>query len=174
MSDMATLDALKTMVRSQTAALLAALDALADDAPVTPVPTPIPVRSAWDNQLTVRGVRYTPGSVYTLAASHYLEDNAQGMHHILIDVQDAQGRRIVGAPVRFFWADGEDRRITEAKPGEMWALAWPLYAAGNGYGFALDDGTCITGMGLGTIAHPELGAHVAYAFVFRPAPDTRG
>ena len=46
----------------------------------------------------------------------------------------------MGVPVAFAWPDGTDTRTTEAKPGEQYALAWPLFAAGNGYRFTVDGG----------------------------------
>lgn len=174
MTDIATIDALKTMVRSQTAALLLALDALQDG--VTPVPVPVPVQpfpspdSPLDAQLALRGVRYTPDASgrWTLLRGEYLgKDEAQGKHAIEIEALDENNQRLVGVLVDFVWADGHDLKATEAKAGERWALSWPLFAAGNGYGFVLDGGPRVEGMGLGSIEAPLMGIHVAYQFTFR-------
>lgn len=174
MANLATIDALKTMVRTHTALLLQALDALNDGTvgvPVQPLPEPAPIAPPmqWDAKLTERGVRYipAPGSPWRLVRGTYHEgDAAQGRHHILIETFDPQVGRVVGVPVAFAWPDGTDTRTTEAKPGEQYALAWPLFAAGNGYRFTVDGGPRVVGMGLGTIAHPERGDHVSYEFVF--------
>lgn len=174
MADKATIDALKTMVRTQAATLLQALDALNDGTagrPEQPTPMPAPTEPPmqWDPKLTARGVRYVPaaGSPWRLLRGTYNEgEAAQGRHHILIETFDARVGRVEGVLVNFVWPDGHDIKATEAKPGEAFALAWPLYAAGNGYGFVVDGGPCVEGMGLGTIAHPERGDHVSYEFVF--------
>jgi hypothetical protein len=174
MADMATIDALKTMVRTHAAVMLQALDALHDGTvgrPVQPETPPAPAQPPvqWDAKLSERGVRYisAPNSVWRLLRGTYREgDAAQGRHHIQIETFDPRVGRVVGVPVRFAWPDGSDTRTTEAKPGEAYALSWPLFAAGHGYSFALDDGPRIVGMGLGTIEHPERGDHVSYEFVF--------
>lgn len=174
MADMATIDALKTMVRTHAAVMLQALDALNNGTvgrPVqpNPVPTPTEPPMQWDAKLTERGVRYipAPNSPWRLLRGTFREgDAAQGRHHIQIEVFDPQVGRAVGVPVEFAWPDGSDTRTTEAKPGEAYALAWPLFAAGNGYSFTVDGGPRVVGMGLGTIAHPERGDHVSYEFVF--------
>lgn len=160
-----TLDDLRTLVRTHTALLLQAFDALEAGAP-QPEPQP---PAQWDDALTRRGVTYQPGPGWVLVRAEYREgDAAHGLHHVLIDTLGAQGVREVGVAVRFAWPDGQDTRRTEAKPGEEAALAWPLYAAGNGYSFVVGDGgPRVAGLGLGTIAHPDLGEHVAYYFQFR-------
>lgn len=168
---MATIDALKTMVRSQTATLLRALDALG-----TVPPAPVPVQpfpspdSPWDAALTQRGVRYAPDAsgAWTLLRAAYLEgEAAQGKHAIEIEALDANNQRIVGVLVDFIWPDGHDLKATEAKPGERWALSWPLFASGGGYSFVLAGGPRVDGMGLGSIAEPHLGVHVVYQFTFK-------
>jgi hypothetical protein len=143
-----------------------------------PEPEPVPqlgtpdvgVGAYWDERLTQRGMRFLPAphSRWRLVSARYLEGaEAQGRHHVLIDVLDAGGRRLVGVAVLCYWADGQDTMRTEAKPGEPEALAFPLYAAGNGYGVQVEDGPRIEGMGLGTIAEPHVGHHVAYRLVFQ-------
>jgi len=173
MTDMATIDALKTMVRTHAAVMLQALDALTREGPVPlqPQPDPAPTQPPmqWDAKLTERGVRYipAPGSPWRLARGTYREGEvAQGRHHILIETFDLRVGRVVGVPVVFAWSDGSDTRLTEVKPGEAFALTWPLFAAGTGYSFTLDGGPRVEGMGLGTIEHPERGDHVSYEFVF--------
>lgn len=158
------LDELKTMVRTHTALLLQALDAL--ESAVT-APTQPPLQ--WDERLTQRGVRYMPAahSPWRLLRGTYREGaEAQGRHHILIETFDAQVGRVVDVPIVFAWAEGTDTRVTEPKPGEAYALSWPLFAAGGGYAFTVDGGPRVEGMGLGTIEHPERGDHVSYEFVF--------
>lgn len=80
-----------------------------------------------------------------------------GNHHVFVDVWDEAGNRIVGVPVVFYWREGdathEDRKSTEAKPGEFYAVDWPMYAGGNAYGVRLGGGLAsddIFGFGMGS------------------------
>ncbi len=182
MADMATIDALKTMVRTHAAVMLQALDALNVGDPGTPLPEPVPVQpfpspeSPWDPRLTQRGVRFTadPSGKWELLRAEYLDkEAAAGQHAIEIEALDANYQRIVGVLVDFIWPDGHDLKATEAKPGERWALSWPLFASGNGYSFVLDGGPRVEGMGLGSIEEPHLGIHVAYAFTFKRSGAAR-
>lgn len=78
-----------------------------------------------------------------------------GNHHLYVDVWDEHGNRIVDVPVLFYWFDTErhtDRKETEPKPGDTFAVDLPMYAGGNAYGATVDDGLpsdAIFGMGLG-------------------------
>lgn len=133
-----------------------------------PIPQGKPL-TEWDARLIQRGVRIvqTGGSLLRLIRARYLdEQESAGRHHILVDVLDRQGRRVVDFPVRQYWADGSNTTRTEAKPGEPWAAALPLHAAGHAYGLEVADWR-IEGMGLGTIEQPHLGLHVSYEFFFQ-------
>lgn len=75
---------------------------------------------------------------------------------LFVDVWDEKGHRVVGVPVLFYWRDTkqrEDRKLTEPKPGDPFAVDLPMYAAGNAYGVRVDDGLPsddIFGFGLGS------------------------
>lgn len=148
---------------------LAAL--LAGTPPVVEPPDPEPagvLPKAWAVALTRRGVTCAHDGAhrYDLSATYYEGDAAQGRHHILVDVLDDQGHRKVGATVRVAWPGGDWQGVAEAKPGEPWALAFPMYASGFAYSLSF-GGWTVSGMGLGTIAEPHMGHHVSYGFVFR-------
>jgi hypothetical protein len=63
-----------------------------------------------------------------------------GRHSIFIEVLDEQGKRLVGIPVTCYWDGGKETRKTEAKPGDGYAIDFPMYAAGAAYGVYIDDG----------------------------------
>jgi hypothetical protein len=156
-------------------------------APAIPSPG-LPARS-WDERLTRRGVTLNenppkPGDRYwrLVRAEFRDEGQAQGKHHIYVDVLDEQGARLTGVGVRVAWAGGATIVATEAKPGEDAAANVPLYAAGHGYLCHVADGQSdvVSGMGLGSIEQPDYRIHVAYRLVFQrvvvpaaqPAPAT--
>ncbi len=71
---------------------------------------------------------------------------------IFVDLWDEQGLRVVGVPVLFYWDDGDERKLTELKPGEGFAVDLPMFAGGHSYGVRVDDGTPsddLFGFGLG-------------------------
>jgi len=128
----------------------------------------------WDSRLDARGAElatYTPmpgATWYKLVHAEWLdEQQAQGRHHILVDVLDEQGRRLTGVPVRCT-NGGEVVRVTEAKPGESAATNFPMFASGWGYrvevAYASDR---VSRLGLGTIADPHAGVHTGYYFVWQ-------
>lgn len=128
--------------------------------------------TAWDTQLTARGVKLTPAIVkpgqtyWQLVEGKYLGEQG-GKHHILVDVVDENNRRISGHNVRF-WNGGSVRKMTESKLGEMYAVDFPMFAAGWSYGVAVDGlSDSVFGMGLGTVEQPTMGLHVSYHFVFQ-------
>jgi hypothetical protein len=135
--------------------------------PVQPPDGPIPAL-AWDTRLTARGVAVVrAGTAHRLIEARYMEgDAAQGRHHLLVDVRDRNGVRKVGTQIACAWPDGSAAVSIEAKPGEPYGAAFPLFAAGNGYALVF-AGWRIAGMGLGTIAEPYMGHHVSYGFVFQ-------
>lgn len=109
------------------------------------------------------GVR--PGVAYWKLLSADGPEPWGGRHSIFIDVWDEQGRRMVGVPVTFWWADGSQTKTTEAKSGEPWAVDFPMFAAGASYGIRIDnelDSDQLFGMGL-LAGQP----HVVYKLIFQ-------
>lgn len=151
------------------AARLQALDSTPTPPPApTPTPTPTPV-AVVDARLSARGVRISAPatSSFVLVSARFLDvAEAQGRHHILLDVLDETGRREVGVQALVVWAGGATALRTEAKPGDIAAANFPMYASGAAYTLHFVDWR-ITGMGLGTPEQPNVGHHVCYLFVFR-------
>jgi hypothetical protein len=130
----------------------------------------------WEQRLTQRGVRLEEFAaqagqvIWRLAKGEYLdEQQSQGRHHVFVDTLNEQGQRMTGIPVEFSWAGGKDVKPTEAKPGEPYAVDFPMFASGNGYHVRVSDGQSdqVMGMGLGSIAQPHMGIHVSYRLVFQ-------
>lgn len=141
----------------------------------------------WDKQLDARGVKLTPAVVrqgqshFKLTQGWYLGEWG-GRHGVFVDVLDEKGNRMVGLPVRFWWKDGFQVKLTEAKPGDSWSIDFPMHEPGWSYGIAVDGiSDSVFGMGLGTIENPQHKDHVSYKFIFQrtnadavaPEPDER-
>lgn len=89
-----------------------------------------------------------------------------GRTSIFVDVQGEAGQRLVGVRVRLF-NGGNSFKATEPKPGDDFAVDFPMYAAGNAYGVSVADGSPsdeVRGMGL--IAFKP---HVVYKLVYKRA-----
>ncbi len=152
----------------------------------TPTPTATPTPSStspnlpprrWDPRLDQRGTVLQPAQVqpgqgyWRLVEAAWLdEEESEGRHHILVDILDSQGRRMVGVPVRFWWNGGEDIQPTQAKPGEPFAVDFAMYAVAPAYGAAPADGSPadrVWGMGLGSIEQPYFTIHTSYRLVWQ-------
>lgn len=129
----------------------------------------------FDPNLKTWGATYTPATVtpgqeyWKLVQADGPQDIG-GNHHVFVDVWDENGVRKVGVPVAFFhFKDGEprtDRKKTEPKTGEPYAVDWPMYAGGNAYGVYVDDGEHVSetifGFGLGSFVR-----HHSFRLIFR-------
>ena len=102
---------------------------------------------------TYRSAQPSPGQPFWKITLAQGPMNIGDNHHIFVDVWDEQGNRLVGVPVIFFSPDEEWPAQTSAKPGESYAVDFPMYAGGNAYGVRIDDGSpsaVLFGMGLGS------------------------
>lgn len=130
----------------------------------------------WDGRLIPRGVvltKYQPQGnepFYRVVEGKYLDPvQSQGKHHILVDVLDEHGERMIGVNVHLM-NGGDAIQVTEAKPGEPYATSFGMYAAGYGYSVKVDDQSdVVSRMGLGDIENPFAGEHVSFAFTFQRA-----
>lgn len=116
----------------------------------TPIPTALPIaptatststtrmngQAVWDTRLDLLSVTMTlaqtqPGQlVYRLVAARYQDETeANGLHHVFVEVLDENGQRITGQPVALSWKDGKATMITENKPAPEYAANSPLYGA---------------------------------------------
>lgn len=86
-----------------------------------------------------------------------------GRHAIFVEVLDAEGRRAVGEQV-VFWNGGEVIKVAEAKPGEAYALDFPMFAANNAYGVRMSSRPSDTLFGMGLVPFEP---HVAFQLVFQ-------
>ena len=88
-----------------------------------------------------------------------------GRHSVYVDVLDEVGLRLIGIPVLFYWNDGDERKVTEAKTGEPFAIDFPMYAAGNAYGIKIVDGLPSDQFfGMGLVANQP---HMVFKLVFQ-------
>jgi hypothetical protein len=133
----------------------------------------------WDPRLCQRYAGLVPANVQPgqwywrlIRARWYDEGEApfNGQHHIFVDTLDGAGARQVGVTVRFAWSGGYQDAMTEAKPGELYAANFPMYAVAPAYSAQPIGGgpaDMVTGMGLGNIQHPTWTIHTSYLLVWR-------
>jgi hypothetical protein len=145
-------------------------------ATVTTTPTPEPAPQ-WDARLDERGIVYTAAEVRAgqgywrlVSARWYDEQESGGRRHILMNLLDADGGRIVGAPMRIYWNGGETILYTEAKPGESYAAHFGMTSIGPSYGAMPADGQpadSVWGMGLGSIEQPHHAIQTSVGLVWQ-------
>lgn len=150
--------------------------------PVVATSTPTvakPVALDWDPRLSDLDIKLTrasqsPGDdVFRLVSAKYLNEwEANGLHHVFVEVLDEQGQRILDQPVVLAWADGKSKMVTEDKPAPEFAANTPLYGS-------MEDGTykvyvdgapsdIVSGLGLPG-KH-----HVSYQLTFQRNVETSG
>ena len=115
-----------------------------------------------------------PGrQVYRLIRAEYVPDAARRFgpdHHILVDVIDEAGKRLMGVSVNFYWGDGmEIARVN--KVAEPYGVDYGMNRHSHSYGVWVGDfrqaSDDVFGMGLGTIEQPDWNHHVSYFLVFQ-------
>lgn len=98
------------------------------------------------------------------------EQEANGLHHIFIDVIDQDGKRMPGEKVTMTWPGGSSVGVVEEKPGEPFGANFPMNAALGSYsafaGTDPENSDRVHGMGLGTPEHPDVFAHTCFELVF--------
>lgn len=98
--------------------------------------TPVAEQRNIDPRATQRGVKIetpdiAPGAFYWFVeeVKWYNEQEADRLgpdHHIMIDVVDAAGQRMVGVPITVTWPSGNTEVKTEAKPGEPYSANFAM------------------------------------------------
>ena len=146
----------------------------------------------WDPRLNERGVALTVAESeagqwawHCIAGEWFDKDEAQGRHNTYVTLLDQNGNLVTGAPVRWFWADGQEIKDSERKEdswlGHPYSLDFGMYAVAPAYGVQVADGVpsdVIMGLGLGSIEQPHHTVHTSYSFTFRqitssgPTPPT--
>ena len=153
-------------------------------ASTTPTPTalPTPTDRIWDSRLDQRGTllvpaQVTPGQGYWRLVKGLWYDKDEmpfaGKHHLFVDARDDASLRQAGVPIRVTSLDGSQAfatLTTEAKPSELYAADFPLFAVAPAYRAAPADGhpaDVVSGMGLGSIVEPTLPVPTSYLFVWQ-------
>ncbi len=141
-----------------------------------------PVDRVWDPRLNQRGTVLIPAQVqpgqgyWRLVIGHWYDEGEppfNGDHHTFVDALDAGGQRQTGVPIRVTSLDSSEvfaTLVTQAKPGELYAADFPMFAVAPAYRAVPFDGNpadAVTGMGLGSIARPDLPVLTSYLFVWR-------
>ncbi len=152
--------------------------------PVGPAPTrPAPVAArAWDPRLTQRGAQLIPAAVqpgqgyWRLVQARWFDEDDPpfaGKHYIYLDALDQAGNRQTGVRIQMTSFDLKDDYgfvTTEAKPGEPYAANFAMYIVAPAYRVVPADGApadAVTGLGLGSIAVPDLPTLTSYGFTWQ-------
>lgn len=145
-------------------------------------PLTISLTRQWDARLTQRGVHIVspllaPGQTYWKATEvkWYDEQEADRLgpdHHIMLDVQDEAGNRLVNVPLLVTWPGGQKTVLTEAKPGEPFSANFPMSPSRNEFSVKVNDGTPSEevkgiGMGMDTPGGFNAGIHTSTSVRFR-------
>jgi hypothetical protein len=146
---------------------------------VAPDGSQLPER-IWDPRLDQRGATLVeaspaPGQGYwRLVEARWLDEaeaDACGPdHHILMDVLDDTGERVVGLPIRIGWFGDYATVYTQAKPGELAAADYPMVHVAPTYNARPNDGAPadrVDGLGLGSIEAPGQTIHTGYILIWR-------
>jgi hypothetical protein len=131
----------------------------------------------WDARLDLRMAALVSATVPSgecywrlVKAVWYDESESQGRHHIFVDTRTGADERQTGVRIEIGYTDGPDYIFTEAKPGELYAKDYAMFARAPAYSARPDDGAPadkVDGMGLGSIEAPDLGIHTSYGLVWR-------
>ncbi|MEZ4832018.1 MAG: hypothetical protein R2873_08460 [Caldilineaceae bacterium] len=150
----------------------------------TATPTATAIPRQWDSRLDQRftelieaDTQPQQGYWRLVRAQWYDEAEAGGRHHILVDVLDSEGVRLVDIPVRIHWSGGETVLRTQAKPGEEYAADFAMFSIAPSYGAYPLTGSptdAVWGMGLGSIELPFHTIHTSYGLVWQWTGDGGG
>lgn len=148
-------------------------------APTRPAPTP---DRDWDPRLTQRGAQLIPAQprpgqgYWRLVRARWFDADEPpfaGKHYIYLDTLDQAGARQIGVRIQMTSLDQKEDYgfvTTEAKPGEPYAANFAMYIVAPAYRVAPADGApadAVTGLGLGSIAVPELPVLTSYGFTWQ-------
>ena len=96
-----------------------------------------------------------------------------GNHNIYVDTLSNSGARQTGVPIRFSSLDGSQTfqiKTTEAKPGFLYAVDFPMYVVAPAYRAEPASGApadVVRGMGMGNFEHPDWKIHTSSLFVWQ-------
>ena len=131
----------------------------------------------WDPRLDQRGAELIeaevqPGQGYwRLVEAHWLnKEESANKHHILMDVLDEDGNRLVGVPIWVSWYSDGAMVYTQEKFAEPYAADFGMYHMPPTYGAGPDTGAPadrVHGMGLGELYDPYFAHHTSYVLIWR-------
>lgn len=136
----------------------------------------------WDARLTARGVTIetppiAPGQQFwrVVKARWYDEQEADALgpdHHIVADVLNYEGERVVGVSLNVKWPTDDHDIWTEAKPGEPYGANYPMSPSRNEFSVRVTTGVPSEtvkgiGMGAGTPSGFNAGIHTSTGVVFQ-------
>jgi hypothetical protein len=112
-----------------------------------------------------------PGEVTwrLVEAKWFDKEEAKGKTQVFVEVLDELGQRVVGQPVRWWWAQGMETKRSEEKPKHDYSLNFDMYNPAPSYSVEIADGVSdrVEGLGLGDLEAPEYNVHTAYRLVFQ-------
>lgn len=128
----------------------------------------------WDPRLDAIGVRLVRAqpaegeTCYRLVKAKWLnEAEAQGLHHIFVDVLDEEGKRIIGQQV-IVSNGGQTVLATEDKPHPEMSTNLPMFAVLGSYSCQVEGvSDVVTGLGMGSAELPTFKLHTCFKLTFQ-------
>jgi hypothetical protein len=132
--------------------------------------------------LAQRGAQLIPAQVppgqgyWRLVQARWFDEDDPpfaGKHYIYLDTLDPAGNRQTGVRIQMTSFDLKDDYgfvTTEAKPGEPYAANFAMYIVAPAYRVVPAGGApadAVTGLGLGSIAVPDLPTLTSYGFTWQ-------
>jgi hypothetical protein len=129
-----------------------------------------------DPRLPALGVRVEPAFVgagqryWRLVEARWAnEQESEGRHSVFVEVQDLNGKRAIGQPVIFQWADGSVTLPIQDRPATDWGADFGMYNTLGSYSVCVGGAPSdrIVGLGLGTAETPYYTVHTSFYLTFR-------
>ena len=129
----------------------------------------------WDSRLDALGVKLVRAqpvvgeTCYRLVKAKWLsEAEAEGRHHIYVNVMDEQGKRILGQRVIVGYDSQTIFLVTEDKPYPELSCNFPMYAILGTYRCQVEGvSDVVTGLGMGSAELPGYKLHTCFELTFQ-------
>ena len=134
----------------------------------------------WDPRLDDLGVTLQPAPIepgqphWRLVAAQWADPiESVGRHNIFFEVLDENGERATGQPVIVEWRGGDLTIFMKPGPPPEWGADFPMFNTLGSYDSFVGGGAPsdrVTGMGMGTVEHPDFTFHTSFYLTFRWIP----
>ncbi len=134
----------------------------------------------WDPRLDDLGVVLEPAPIepgephWRLVAAQWADPvESVGRHNIFFEVLDQNGERATDQPVIVEWPGGDLTIFIKPGPPPEWGADFPMFNTLGSYDSYVGGDVPsdrVTGMGMGTVEHPDFKFHTSFYLTFRWIP----